>query len=214
VNWSGTGIWDNLDVIWYYAQQHLRIALLALLLGTAIAFPVGILGYRVPRSYPGLLTMSSIVYSIPSLSFMVFLYGIGLPFDEILVIIPLAFYTLVILVRNIVEGLRAVPSEVNDAASAMGYGATRRLLRVELPLAVPAIVAGLRVAAVSTISLVSVGALVGSGGLGQLFTDGFQRDIPSEIRAGIIAVVVLAVLVDVVLVVGQRLATPWARARR
>jgi osmoprotectant transport system permease protein len=130
------------------------------------------------------------------------------------VIIPLGFYTLVILVRNIVEGLRAVPRQAGDAATAMGYGPWRLLLTIELPLAVPAIIAGFRVAAVSTISLVSVGALVGSGGLGQLFTDGFQRDISAEVVSGVVAVVVLALLFDVFLVGVQRLATPWARARR
>ena len=213
MNWSGSGLSGNFDVIWYYAVQHLRIAVLALLLGSALAFPIGIVAYKLPRTYPPILTASAILYSVPSLSFMVLLYGAGLPLDEILVIIPLAFYTLIILVRNIVEGLRAVPADVNDAATAMGFKATRRLLTVELPLAIPAIVAGLRVAAVSTVSLVSVGALVGSGGLGQLFTDGSQRDIPTEVRAGIVAVVLLALLVDLVLFTLQRIATPWARVR-
>jgi osmoprotectant transport system permease protein len=213
VSWAGNSVSGNFDVIWHYAAQNFRIAVAALLLGVLMAFPVGILGYLRPRSYAAILTFSSVLYSIPSLAFFVLLYAAGVPLGELLVIIPLGFYTLVILVRNIVEGLRGVPPEVSAAATAMGYGKTRLLLTVQLPLAIPAITAGLRVAAVSTISLVSVGALVGSGGLGQLFTDGFQRDISAEVQAGIVAVVVLAVVVDVAIVFMQWLATPWARGR-
>jgi osmoprotectant transport system permease protein len=214
VSWAGNGVSGNFDVIWHYAAENLRIAIAALVLGALMAFPVGILGYLRPRSYPAILTFSSVLYSIPSLAFFVLLYAAGVPLGELLVIIPLGFYTLVILVRNIVEGLRGVPPEVSAAATAMGYGRTRLLMTVQLPLAVPAITAGFRVAAVSTISLVSVGALVGSGGLGQLFTDGFQRDIAAEVRAGIVAVVVLAVVVDIAIVFVQWIATPWARTRR
>ena len=130
------------------------------------------------------------------------------------VIIGLAIYSLVILVRNLVEGLRGVPPEVTDAATAMGYRATRRLFAVELPLALPAIVAGLRVATVSTISLVSVGALIGTGGLGQLFIHGFQIDNPIEIWTGILLTVVLALVFDLLIVGGGRLLTPWTRAAR
>ena len=130
------------------------------------------------------------------------------------VIIGLAIYSLVILVRNLVEGLRGVPPEVTDAATAMGYKETKRLFAVELPLALPAIVAGLRVATVSTISLVSVGALIGSGGLGQLFIHGFQIDNPIEIWTGILLTVVLALVFDLLIVGGGRLLTPWTRAAR
>jgi osmoprotectant transport system permease protein len=214
VSWAGAGVSGNFDVIWHYSVQNLRIAVFALLLGALMAFPVGIIGYLRPRSYAAILTFSSVLYSIPSLAFFVLLYAAGVPLGELLVIIPLGFYTLVILVRNIVEGLRGVPPEVSAAATAMGYGKTRLLMTVQFPLAIPAITAGFRVAAVSTISLVSVGALVGSGGLGQLFTDGFQRDINAEVRAGIVAVVVLAVVVDAAIVLVQWLATPWARGRR
>jgi len=214
VSWSGAGVSGNFDVIWHYTVQNLRIAVAALVLGGLMAFPIGIVGYKRPRSYPPILVFSSVLYSVPSLAFFVLLYAAGVPLGELLVIIPLGFYTLVILVRNIVEGLRAAPRHVGDAATAMGYGEWRLLLTIELPLAIPAIIAGFRVAAVSTISLVSVGALVGSGGLGQLFTDGFQRDISAEVLSGIVAVVVLAAVFDVFLVGVQRVATPWARPRR
>jgi osmoprotectant transport system permease protein len=214
VSWSGAGVAGNFDVIWHYTIQNLRIAVLALILGALLAFPIGVLGYKQPRSYPVILTFTSILYSVPSLAFFVLLYAAGVPLGELLVVVPLGLYTLVILVRNIVEGLRGAPRDVSDAATAMGYGPWRLLLAVEFPLAVPAIVAGFRVAAVSTISLVSVGALVGSGGLGQLFTDGFQRDIPAEVSSGIVAVVALALVFDLFLVGVQRVTTPWARARR
>ncbi|HKA03707.1 MAG TPA: ABC transporter permease [Acidimicrobiales bacterium] len=214
MSWAGAGVSGNFDVIWHYTIENLRIAVLALLLGGVMAFPIGVLGYKRPHTYPAILVFSSVLYSVPSLAFFVLLYAAGVPLGEYLVIIPLGFYTLVILVRNIVEGLRAAPREVGDAATAMGYGQWRLLLTIEFPLAIPAIVAGFRVAAVSTISLVSVGALVGSGGLGQLFTDGFQRDISAEVLSGIAAVVVLAALFDAFLVGVQRVATPWARARR
>jgi osmoprotectant transport system permease protein len=183
------------------------------LLGTVVAVPLGIVGHRVRRSYPVILVITSVIYSIPSIALFVFLlHPLGL--NERPVIVGLASYTLVILVRNIVEGLRAVPEPVREAASAMGYGDLRRLFQVEFPLALPAIVAGLRVTAVSTISLVSVGALVGTGGLGQLFIEASQIDNPIETWAGIVLTVLLALALDVIIVVGARLAAPWTRAGR
>jgi osmoprotectant transport system permease protein len=130
------------------------------------------------------------------------------------VIVPLTIYTLAVLVPNVVDGLRTVPDHVRQAAVAMGFGGLRRLVQVELPIAVPVIMAGLRVATVANISLVSVGALIGIGGLGELFTDGFQRDFPTPIVVGIVLTIGLAVFCDAVLVAVQRLLTPWQRARR
>ena len=204
---------DNGDKIRHYLTQHVRITLVSLLLGMLVALPLGIVGHRVRRSYPVILVITSVIYSIPSIALFVLLIP-SLGLNDRPVIVGLAVYTLVILVRNIVEGLRAVPEPVREAASAMGYGDLRRLFQVEFPLALPAIVAGLRVAAVSTISLVSVGALVGSGGLGQLFTEGQQIDNPIETWAGVVLTVLLALALDVIIVVGARLAAPWTRARR
>ncbi len=119
-----------------------------------------------------------------------------------------------ILVRNLVEGLRAVPPEVVDAATAMGFRQTRRLFAIELPIALPTIIAGLRLACVSNISLVSVGALIGTGGLGQLFIHGFQIDNPIEIWTGIVVTIALALVLDLLIVFGGRLLTPWTRAVR
>ena len=209
--------WDwlgrNIDVVLSDLQQHIEITLAALALGSLIAFPVGLIAYRWRRSYPPILVVTQVLYTIPSLAlFVLLINAVGLGAEP--VIIGLAIYSLVILFRNLVEGLRGVPPEVTDAATAMGYKETRRLFAVELPLALPAIVAGLRVATVSTISLVSVGALIGSGGLGQLFIHGFQIDNPIEIWTGIVLTILLALVFDLLIVGGGRLLTPWTRAAR
>jgi osmoprotectant transport system permease protein len=209
--------WDwlgrNVDVVLSDLWQHIEITLAALGLGIVIAFPIGLIAYRWRRSYPPILAVTQVLYTIPSLAlFVLLINAVGLGAEP--VIIGLAVYSLVILVRNLVEGLRGVPPEVTDAATAMGYKETKRLFVVELPLALPAIVAGLRVATVSTISLVSVGALIGSGGLGQLFIHGFQIDNPIEIWTGILLTVVLALVFDLLIVGGGRLLTPWTRTAR
>src|SRR5258706_9255399 len=160
---------DNGDKIERYLTQHIRITLVSLLLGTLVAVPLGIVGHRVRRSYPVILVITSVIYTIPSIAlFSLLIPSLGL--NDRPVVVGLAAYTLVILVRNIVEGLRAVPEPVREAASAMGYGDLRRLFQVEFPLALPAIVAGLRVTPASTISPPRVGGLVGSRGVwGGLF---------------------------------------------
>ena len=208
--------WDwlgrNSDVIAQDLSEHVQITFVALLLGALIAFPIGLAGYRWRRAYPPILATTQILYTIPSIAMFVLLINfVGL--GKTPVVIGLTIYSLVILVRNIVEGLRSVPPEVRDAATAMGYRETRRLLTVELPLAVPAIVAGLRVAAVSNISLVSVGALIGTGGLGQLFIHGFQIDNQIEIWTGITITIALALVVDLLIVGAGRALTPWVRAQ-
>ena len=167
---------------------------------------------RWPHVYPPVLATTSILYAMPSIALFVFLVsytGLNRP----TAIIPLTIYTLSVLVRNVVDGLRSVPESVRQAATAMGFTGLRRLLRVDLPIAVPVIIAGLRIATVSNISLVSVASLIGLGGLGQLFTDGFQRDFLTPIVVGVVLTVALAVLADLVLVLAQRLLTPWARGR-
>jgi osmoprotectant transport system permease protein len=203
----------NFDTVLAALREHVEITLAALLLGALVALPVGLAAHRWRRAYGPVLVLTQTLYTIPSLALFVLLvnlFGLG----QTPVIVGLAIYSLVILVRNLVEGLRAVGEDVTDAATAMGYARTPRLLRVELPLAVPAVVAGLRVAAVSTISLVSVGALIGTGGLGQLFIHGFQIDNPIEIWTGIVVTLVLALVVDLLIVGGGRLLTPWTRAVR
>jgi len=203
----------NVDTVLEDLREHVEIALVALALGMLIAFPVGLIAYRWRATYAPILAVTQVLYTVPSLALFVLLInftGLG----QTPVIIGLTIYSLVILVRNLVEGLRNVPKEVIDAATAMGYRQTRRLFAVELPIALPTIVAGLRVAAVSNISLVSVGALIGTGGLGQLFIHGFQIDNPIEIWTGIVLTLLLALVFDLVIVAGGRLLTPWTRVVR
>ncbi len=203
----------NVDTVLAYLREHIEITVISLLIGALIAFPLGLIAYRWHRTYAPLLAITQVLYTIPSLALFVLLINIvGLGQEP--VIIGLAIYSLVILLRNLVEGLRGVPADVIDAATAMGYKPTRRLFAVELPLAVPAIAAGLRVAAVSTISLVSVGALIGTGGLGQLFIHGFQIDNPIEVWTGIVLTIALAFVVDGAIVLAGRAVTPWTRAGR
>jgi osmoprotectant transport system permease protein len=203
----------NIDTVLEDTSEHIQIALIALVLGVLIAFPIGLIAYRWRALYGPLLALTQILYTVPSLAlFVLLINATGLGKEP--VIIGLTIYSLVILVRNLVEGLRNVPPDVIDAATAMGYRQTRRLFAVELPIALPAIVAGLRVAAVSNISLVSVGALIGTGGLGQLFIHGFQIDNPIEIWTGIVVTLLLALVIDLLIVGGGRLLTPWTRAVR
>jgi osmoprotectant transport system permease protein len=203
----------NVDTVLEDLQEHIEIALVALVLGALIAFPIGLIAYRWRVTYGPILAITQILYTVPSLALFVLLINVvGL--GPTPVIIGLTIYSLVILVRNLVEGLRSVPRETIDAATAMGFRQTRRLFAVELPIALPAIIAGLRLAAVSNISLVSVGALIGTGGLGQLFIHGFQIDNPIEIWTGIVATLLLALVVDLLIVGAGRLLTPWTRAVR
>jgi osmoprotectant transport system permease protein len=193
--------------------EHVYLSILPVVWGLLISLPVGLVCVRWPRLYPSVLATTSILYALPSIAlFVILLDFTGL--TPATVIIPLTVYTLAVLVPNVVDGLRSVPDHVRQAAIAMGFGGFRRLVQVELPIAVPVIMAGVRVATVSNISMVSVGALVGIGGLGELFTDGFQRDFMTPIVSGIVLTILLAVVADAILVAVQRLLTPWARTRR
>ncbi len=154
--------------------------------------------------------MTGILYTIPSIAaFSLLLPYTGL--SQNTAIIPLAAYTLLILVRNVLAGLDGVAGDVLDAAAGMGYSRRRRLFLVELPLAVPAIMAGLRIAAVTLIGLVPVAALVGQGGLGTLMLDGLNRDFQTPLTVGTVLVVAIAVVVDALLLLVQKLVTPWDR---
>jgi osmoprotectant transport system permease protein len=164
-------------------------------------------------TYPVLLTVTNVIYAIPALTLFVLLSPWLGYLNDKPIIIAMALYTLVILVRNIVEGIRAVPDSVLRAADGMGYRPFRRFVAVELPLALPGIVAGLRLATVSTVSLISVGALIGRGALGRMFADGYQRHINVELWAAMIATMSLALLFDLVIHTAGRALTPWTRAR-
>jgi osmoprotectant transport system permease protein len=210
-NWSGAQYSGNWDVVWYWTQVHIRYTVIALALGCGVALPLSYLAHRWPRTYAPMLAVTNALYAIPSIAMFVLL-GPALGFtNDRPVIVAMAIYSLVILVRNLVESLRAVPPAVTDAAIAMGIGPFRRFATVELPMAAPGIIAGLRVATVSTISLISVGAVVGRGGLGRLFDDGFQRRITEELVAGLVAIIVLALIADLLIVLVGWLLTPWLR---
>ncbi len=193
-------------------HEHVVLAGLALLYGLVIAFPLAVLASRRRRTLAPILSVTGVLYTIPSLAAFAFL----LPYTGLsrnTALIPLTAYSLLILIRNIVSGLDAVPPEVTEAARGMGYSSTRQLLFVELPLAVPAIVAGIRIAAVTLIGLVPVAALIGQGGLGALMLDGFQRQFRTPITVAGVLVIALAVVTDAALLLMQRLVTPWARAK-
>ena len=190
--------------------EHIWITVVAVLLGVVIAFPLALLARRLPRLESTILGVSTGIYTIPSLA----LFPLLVPFTGLsasTVVIGLALYALTILVRAMLEGLRAVPDDVRESATGLGYGATKLLFRVELPLALPVIMAGLRVAAVSTVALTTVGSLVAYGGLGNLIKDGVNTNFRAELLAAAVLCVVLAVVLDVVIVLLQRLLTPWTR---
>jgi osmoprotectant transport system permease protein len=211
--------WDwiagHLDDVAEKTWQHLQLLVIPMLAGFAIAFALAVLALRRPGTIGPVTAVTGLLYTIPSLAaFAVLIPITGL--SLMTAIIPLTTYTLLILYVNTVAGLRSVPAEVNEAADAMGYTAGSRLWHVQLPLAVPLIMAGVRVAAVTTIGLVTVAAIIGGnrfGGLGQFITEGLQTDFDTKIYLGAIGSVILAFVVDGVLVGVQRLLTPWSRAR-
>ena len=190
--------------------QHVGIVLASVLLGLAAAAPLALPARR-SRTLEGLLVSATTeIYTIPSLalfSLLVPLTGLG----ETTVVIGLALYSLTILVRNILEGLRAVPDEVRESAAGMGYAARRLLWRVEVPLALPTIMAGLRVATVSAVALTTVGSILDYGGLGDLLVDGTRTDFKAQVLATSVLCVLLAVVLDLLLVGLQRALTPWTR---
>jgi osmoprotectant transport system permease protein len=206
----------HLPAAWSLTVIHLRLSLLPVLAGLAIALPWGALVWR--RTVLRRLTTltASVVFTIPSLALFVVLPLI-IPtriLDEANIVVALTLYTTALLVRSVFEALDAVPAQVRDAASAIGYRPIKRLLKVELPLAIPVLVAGLRVVVVTNISMVSVGAVIGIGGLGGWFTEGYQADKSDQIVGGIIAILALALVVDILIMLAGRLATPWERALR
>lgn len=200
----------NLSMIGQLTWENAYIGVISALIGLAVSLPLGIACVRLGWLYPPLLSLTSAMYAIPSLAlFVVLIAFTGL--TDLTVIIALTLFSLCVLLPNVVDGLRSVPPPVRQAATAMGFGPLRRLVQVELPIGIPVIMAGLRVAMVSSISLASLGQLIGVSCLGYLFIDGLQRDFPTEIWTGIALVILLALVDDLLLVGVQRLLTPWRR---
>ncbi|MEV0585708.1 ABC transporter permease subunit [Nonomuraea sp. NPDC050310] len=207
--------WDNdtPNSIVNLLGAHIVMAGLPILLGLLVALPLGLACVRWRWLYQPVAGLMNAIYALPSLAlFMILLSVTGA--ERTTVIIPLTFYAVAVLIPAVVDGLGSVPDHVRQSAVAMGYTPLRRLLGVELPIAVPVVLAGLRVVAVSSISLVSVGALIGQGGLGNFFTDAYQRDFYTPAIAGIVLIVLLALVADGLILLAQRLLTPWVRARR
>jgi len=191
-------------------NQHLQLTLIAVGVGLAISLPVGVAAHRWTRLRNPVLTVFGIVYTVPSLA----LFSILVPITGLTVLtaeVGLVSYTVLILVRNIMVGLEAVPPDVIDAADGMGFRPTARLLRVELPLALPAIFAGVRIATVTTIGLISITAVIGQASLGQLIYQGLINDFRTPLLMGTLLSVLLALVADLFLAGVQRLAVPWAR---
>ncbi|MFF9767641.1 ABC transporter permease [Streptomyces sp. NPDC053086] len=188
---------------------HLREALLPVLAGLLISLPVAQLCVRFRWIYPPVLGITTVLYAVPSLAFFVVLIDY-FGQSETTVMVPLALYSLVVLVPAIVDGVRSVPPETLAAAQAMGFGAVRRYFQVQLPIAVPAIIAGLRVATVSSISLVSVGMLIGNqGALGNMLYDAQTYGRPALAVNSVLTIAVLGILADALLVLVRLLLTPW-----
>jgi osmoprotectant transport system permease protein len=209
VRWSWVG--RHLDDIRDALLQHVQLTVLAVLFGLLLAFPLSLAAIRWPRLYGPILAFTGVLFTIPSLALFILL----IPFTGLQIqtaLIGLTIYTLLILVRNMVEGLRGVDRDVREAAEAMGYTPARQLFQVELPLALPVIIAGVRIATVTTIGLVTVTALIGWGGLGQLFIEGFTLNFTTPIVVGIVLSALLAFTADLLLVGLQHRLTPWARS--
>jgi osmoprotectant transport system permease protein len=202
---------DNADAILAATRQHVTLTAISVGLGLLLALPLALLARRSRHLETVILGLAGVIYTIPSLALFAVLAPItGL--TEKTVVIGLTAYTLLVLVRNVLTGLQGVPADVVEAARGMGLGPVRLLLRVQLPLAVPAILAGVRVATVSTIALVTVGAVVSNGGLGQLIFEGFNNNFyRAEILTATLLCVLLAAVADALLLALERALTPWSR---
>ncbi len=211
-----TWVMNNLDLIGRLSVEHLSQSALPILLGLLVAIPAGWLAFRFRPTRGLVLTVVGLLYTIPSLALFALLPPLlGISFlSEVNLIVALTIYAVAIMTRFVADALASVDPTVRQAALAVGYGPWRRFWQVDLPLAGPVVLAGLRVTAVSTISLATVGILIGIDNLGYLFTNGYQRRIVAEILAGVVAVVVIALLVDLLLVLLGRWLMPWARKVR
>ncbi|WP_417512276.1 ABC transporter permease [Microbacterium sp.] len=209
-----TWVVDNLDLIFGLALTHLRQSAIAIVIGFILSLPLGWIAWRYRLVRGPIIVLTGLLYTIPSLALLILLPSV-LGYQarlEINLVVGLTIYAVAILVRSVADGLDSVDPDIRQAATAVGYGGLRRFWTVDLPLAGPVILAGLRVAAVSTISLATVGILVGVENLGYLFTNGLQRRIIPEVLAGVLAVVIIALVIDLLLMLAGRAIMPWTRA--
>ena len=203
---------DNSADLQHYLQQHLIMTVESVAIAMVLAFPLALLAFRFRWLTTPLLGITGVLYTIPSLALFGFIY----PFTGLTqrtVVVGLVMYALLVLVRNTLAGLDGVPADVREAARGMGYGRGRMLWKVELPVALPTIMAGVRVATVSTVALVTVGVIVGNGGLGQLIFRGFNSDYHAEILTASLLTIALGLALDVLLALATRALMPWSRRR-
>ena len=211
VRWGWVG--DHLDDVWVRTVEHVQLTVVAIAIGFVISALLAAVAIRFRRTFGPITWFAGILYTIPSLALFGFLIpytGLGFVTAEI----ALVSYTILILVRNIVAGIEGVPASVREAADGMGYTRTRRMISVELPLAAPTIIAGIRIATVTVVGLVTVTVLVGAGGYGVFINDGLNRSFPTPIVLGALLSIALAVAVDAAFALLGWLVTPWERRTR
>lgn len=210
MNWVA----GNLELIGELTLVHLQQSAIALVIGFVVSVPLGWVAWRYRLVRSSVITVTGLLYTIPSLALLIIVpaatgwYGVNSATN---LIVALTIYAVAILVRSVADGLDSVDPGTRQASTALGYGSLRRFFAVEFPLAGPVVLAGLRVTAASTIALATVGILVGITNLGYLFTNGSQRRIIPEVLAGVVAVVLLALVIDLLLVLAGRLLMPWTR---
>ncbi|WP_144875728.1 ABC transporter permease [Microbacterium sp. 1.5R] len=212
MNWVG----DNLGLILDLTVVHLRQSIIPIVLGFVLSLPLGWVAWRFRLVRGPIIVLTGLLYTIPSLALLILLPAtLGYSaISESNLVIALTIYAIAILVRAVSDGLDSVDDDVRQAATATGFASFRRFWAVEFPLAGPVVLAGLRVTAVSTISLATVGTLIGVTNLGYLFTNGLERRIIAEVVAGVIAVVIIALVIDLILLLLGRALMPWTRAAK
>ncbi len=216
MNLDWAWIQRNLAMIGSLLVDHIILSVLPVLIALVVSLPLGFLVFKTKRVANVILAFLGVIYSIPSLALFVMMpliLGTKI-LNPVNIVAALAIYSIALLVRSVVDGLRSVPASVKQSASAVGYGWLRRLFRVELPLAMPVIYAGLRVVTVSNIALVSVAVLIGSGALGKLFDLGFGSFFYTPIIVGLVLMLALALVADAMILLIQRGTLPWFRKRR
>ncbi|GAA2232901.1 ABC transporter permease subunit [Herbiconiux moechotypicola] len=204
---------SNLDLVWELMVDHVALCVPPILLGFVISIPIGWLANRYRPSRGVILVVLGLLYTIPSIPLFVFMpIVLGTPLlSPVNVVVALTIYAVALMVRTAADGLASVDRDVLQAASAMGYSSWQRFWRVELPLSGPVLLSGLRVVSASTVSLATLGVIIGVQSLGYLFTNGFQRNIPIEVVTGIVATLLIAVVFDLLLVLLGRVLLPWSR---
>ena len=208
--WISENFWE--DIVPAF-QGHIFLSFVSVAIALAIALPIGVLSARYRKLYPPVTFFTGFLYSIPSLALFGILVSIGVGIGPKPVIIALVAYSLLILIRNVVAGLDSVPPETIDAARGMGLTNRQILFGVELPLALPIIVAGIRIATVTIIGIATIGAYIAAGGLGKMIFDGINRNFPTMIITGAVLATALAIVADLSLLALERYLTPWARRR-